>query len=199
MAKEYTHNLRDSRVTAEFVRRTLDYDADTGVFRWKLRTPDENYGAHACSMLNARDAGKVAGCKNHQNYLLISLLGHKYSAHRLAWMYTHGEWPDGEVDHINGDPSDNRIVNLRVVTRAENRRNAALRKDSPSGYPGVWYDEKRGFWGARMRYDGKLMQLGRFPAYEIAVEAKKQAEEIYGFHENHGQRARMTTREAQYG
>jgi hypothetical protein len=122
------------------------------------------------------------------------LLGRKYGAHQLAWLHSTGVWPDGEVDHINGDPTDNRLKNLRVVTLAQNRRNAARRKDNASGVTGVWRHPSTGKWHAYLRYNKKLLQLGRYDDFTVAVEARKQAEEIYGFDVEHGTRQRLTLR-----
>lgn len=195
----HTAAPRDPRITAEYVRKLLDYDPESGHMRWRVREPDENYDAHSCKMLNARDAGKIAGTLNTQNYVLIELLGRKYGVHQLAWLCTTGVWPDGEVDHINGDPSDNRLKNLRLVTLAQNRRNAARRKDNTSGVTGVRLDTATGKWHAYLRYNKKLLQLGRYSDFALAVEARKQAEEIYGFEAEHGKRQRLTIRTSNTG
>jgi len=184
----------DPRITQAFVRDVLDYDPDTGEFRWRLRTPNEHYSEHVCRALNARDAGKVAGSSCGQNYLKVQLLGAKYMLHRVAFLWQHGEWPDGEVDHIDGNPQNNAMCNLRVVTKAHNRRNAARRRDNDSGVTGVWRVPKSGKWLAYIRYEGRLRNLGRYVAIEEAIAARKAAEVRYGFHENHGARTRMTQR-----
>jgi hypothetical protein len=186
----------DPRITQAFVRDVLDYDPDTGEFRWRLRTPNEHYSEHACCVLNARDAGKVAGTPTHQNYLRLQLLGDKYLLHRVAYLWLEGEWPDGEVDHIDGDPTTNAWRNLRVVTKAQNRRNAARRNDNTSGVTGVWRLPNNGKWLAYIRFNTRLIRLGRYADFEAAVAARRAAEIRYGFHENHGSRKRMTLKGA---
>lgn len=104
----------DGNLTAERVREILDYDPLTGVFRWAIRTSP------------AAAAGDVAGSL-YAGYRRIRIAGRAYLAHRLAWLHVHGEWPAGEVDHRNGNPGDNRIGNLRVVTPQENKHNIHVR------------------------------------------------------------------------
>lgn len=184
----------DPRITQAFVRDVLDYDPETGMFRWKERAPNEHYCEHSCIALNARDAGKVVGTAGPQNYLQVQILGRKYMLHRLAHLWMLGEWPDGEVDHIDGDPANNAWSNLRVVTRAQNRRNAARRSDNASGVTGVWRVPESGKWLAYIRYDRRLLNLGRHVNFDDAVAARRAAEIKYGFHENHGSRKRLTIR-----
>jgi hypothetical protein len=195
MTEERTTAYRkenDPRITQAFLREVLDYDPGTGVFRWRERVPNEHYNEHACRMLNTRDAGKVAGSLAPCNYLRVQMLGSKYLLHRLAVLWMEGCWPQGEVDHIDGDPRNNRWTNLRVVPREANRRNAARRSDNTSGVTGVWRVPESGKWLAYIRYDKRLKNLGRYERFEDAVAARKAAETIYGFHENHGKRRRMT-------
>lgn len=182
----------DARVTADFVREVLDYAQDTGEFVWRARTPGDYYDEHACKALNARDAGKVAGSAAPNNYLRVQLLGSKYLLHRLAWLHVHGHWPDGEVDHIDGNPRNNALSNLRVVSMAENRKNAARRVDNRSGVTGVRWEATSGKWHACIRHNKRLLQLGRHACFARAVAARRAAERLYGFHVNHGKRERMT-------
>jgi hypothetical protein len=85
-----------------------------------------------------------------------------YRAHRLAWFYVHGEWPPGELDHINGDPSDNRIANLRLATSSNQRMNARRRSDNTSGTKGIWFYKRRAQWIAEIMIDGKKHHVGQF-------------------------------------
>jgi hypothetical protein len=94
-------------------------------------------------------------------------------------------WPD-ELDHINGDKGDNRIVNLREVTRAENNKNKSRYKQNSSGFTGVGWHKVTKKWAAKIRVDGRDYHLGVFASIEAAKEARAAAEKHYGFHENHG-------------
>lgn len=100
-----------TEVTAEQVRAVLSYDKETGVFHWKT------------APRAARKAGAIAGGKNRQGYFTIRVFREGYLSHRLAWLYVHGVWPAGDIDHIDGDRSNNRIANLRDVSRSVNLEN----------------------------------------------------------------------------
>lgn len=100
-----------SALTVEDVERLLAYDADTGALTWR---ESPRYGI---------PAGSVAGCPNRRGYIVLTLLGFKCTAHRLAWLLHYREWPKQVIDHINRDKADNRIANLRDVAQAVNVRN----------------------------------------------------------------------------
>lgn len=113
-------------------------------------------------------------------------MGVYYRAHRVAWAITHGEWPTSDIDHINGVRDDNRICNLRAVTRSQNRRNSSMRSDNKSGITGVALDKKFNVWRAQIHVDGKHITLGAFPTFEAAVGARRKAALKHGFTERHG-------------
>ena len=104
-----------------------------------------------------------------RGYVLISIDGTRYPAHRLAWLYIYGQWPNGQIDHINRNPSDNRIVNLREATVAENGHNAGLRIDNTSGFKGV--HRHRNLlarpWQARIKFGSRRISLGYFETPEV--------------------------------
>nr|WP_175479900.1 HNH endonuclease signature motif containing protein [Paracoccus homiensis] len=108
-------------------------------------------------------------------------------AHRVAWAVIHGRWPNGEIDHINGDRSDNRLANLREVTKRENHRNMAIRSDNTSGVTGVYWAREKGKWAAYIKAD-KMVALGRYDTFAEAVAARRAAEKVLGYHPNHGRR-----------
>jgi hypothetical protein len=110
-------------------------------------------------------------------------------AHQVIWAMVHGEWADGEIDHVNGVRTDNRIANLRLVTRQQNNRNMAKRCDNTSGVTGVTWDKRRRKWSARIRHGGVFKALGRFDSIDAAAEARERAMREYGYHANHGKRA----------
>lgn len=160
-----------SKVTRERLLELLHYEPQTGVFTWRVdRTPTVK-------------AGDVAGTsKNSSGHHVILIDWRPYRAHRLVWLYVHGRWPNGPIDHINGVRNDNRLVNLRDVTakiNTENQRRA--RSDNQCGYMGVrWH--RNGAWQARIGLGGgRQKHLGLFDTPEEAhaayVAAKRQLHE----------------------
>ena len=124
--------MADAILSADRLRAVVEYDPETGVFVRKVRLAQRHQaGDRADFRINK---GPMTG------YRRLSLDSKRFLAHRCAWLYVHGDWPQGEIDHINGDPGDNRIENLRVVeaqTNAENKRRA--RSDSRSGLLGFLF------------------------------------------------------------
>lgn len=155
------HPMRTD-LTVEYVRSLLDYDPETGVFTWRDRP-------NIHPSVNARLARKITGASdNGSGYSRITIDNKRYYAHRLAWFYVHGEWPEGQIDHINGTPSDNRITNLRLATNSQNHANTCRRRDNTSGFKGVSWDKRRGHWRAAIRSGGKQHHLGYFNTAEEA-------------------------------
>lgn len=144
-------------LTQDELKALLHYDSDTGVFTRLVRTS------------NAINVGDIAGTTDAKGYVIIRVKGVTHKAHRLAWLYVHGVWPSGEVDHINHDPSDNRISNLRDVSKSANQQN----RRAPRGYS---RDGNR--WKAQIRVCGKWQHLGCFAteseAHAAYLSAKSQ-------------------------
>jgi len=130
--------------------------------------------------------GRVLGTLRKDGYLAIKPHGIEILLHRAAWMYVYGEFPDGYIDHINKDKTDNRIENLRDVAHVVNMQNKKTYKNNSSGTMGVGFVRSSGRWRARITVDEKQVVLGTFVLYSDAVNARKNAEVLYGFHENHG-------------
>lgn len=173
----------------EVLRQLLDYDPETGAFTWKPRGPEWFYdGAKQkardfAARWNSAYAGKPALSALSDGYRCGTLLGVGVSAHRIAWVWWHGKEADS-IDHINGNTSDNRITNLRSVTKAENARNHKRRKDNASGFVGI----HKGKWGRWIvQVQGKHHAC--FPCLGQAIKARKEAERRHGFHANHGRAA----------
>lgn len=132
-------------------------------------------------------AGKEAFISRKPNgYIYARLMGRAIYAHRAAWAISYGEWPKGDIDHINGDRADNRIANLRDVSRQENMRNAKRNRANRSGVVGVTWCRAARKWQAQIGISGKCKYLGIFSSRDDAVAARRAAERQYGFHENHG-------------
>lgn len=144
-------------LTAEFVRSILDYDPETGVFRWKERPEYPQ-------KWNTRYAGTVAGAvsSNHRYVRLqIRIEEMMYKAHRIAWLYFYGEWPANDIDHIDGNAINNKISNLRCCTKVQNSANS--KGKSRCGLPkGVDYSMARKKYRARISMSGSDHHLGYF-------------------------------------
>jgi hypothetical protein len=135
-------------LTAARLRELLHYDAATGVFTRKVA-------------VGRLKAGTTAGWDGKDGYLRITVDQRRYSAHRLVWLYVHGHWPAGEIDHVNGHKQDNRLVNLRDVSRLANSENKrAAHKGSGVGLLGVSAKGVR--FHARIVVAGKYIHLGAF-------------------------------------
>lgn len=114
--------------------------------------------------------GPIDNVPGRDGYIAIRVCGKKYKAHRLAWLLMNGKWPDGEIDHINGVKTDNRYVNLRDVSKAENMRNQHFaHKGSQSGLLGAYKD--KGMWRAQIKKDGVAHSIGWFKSKEEAHQA----------------------------
>lgn len=155
-----------SRLPVERLAQIVSYDPLTGVFKWKRRP-------EARPEWNTRYAGKVIDCPAKSGYMMLGYrhcgVKANYLLHRAAIAIMTGNWPTGEVDHINGDRHDNRISNLRVVCSQQNRMNTCKVK-SPVGFKGVFMHPDTGRFRATIRKDGKNHYLGYF---STAVEAAK--------------------------
>lgn len=155
-------------LTAGQLRSLLSYDASTGVFTRLTKWGSQNIG-------------DIPGSKSPQGYWQIGINSKSYPAHRLAWLYVYGEWPPGDVDHVNRDRSDNRLENLRVVTRSVNLHNSIGRK--PSNVKGVScisptaQKRTKKIWRASIMVNYKRHHLGNYLTFEEAVEARRQAEQ----------------------
>ncbi|PSH64745.1 hypothetical protein CU103_12440 [Phyllobacterium sophorae] len=167
---------KEAHLTQADLKQQLDYNGTTGEFTWKER-PTENFATEAASKIwNKRFAGNVAGTISSGGYISISVNGRPYRAHRLAWLFVTGEWPEDDIDHKNGIRDDNSWSNLRPATRAENQQNRTKRVDNKSGYIGVTWYKPTGKWNAQIKVGGKKKSLGLHdhpePAYEAYLAAK---------------------------
>lgn len=175
----------DHPLSIEYIKTLVEYDHYSGIFTWRERTL--RIGIERLDKAwNTRFAGKVvlAGTepKGHKYF---SLHDKKYKAHRIAWAVTYNEWPASDIDHINGDPADNRIDNLRLATQSENNYNSRLRRDNTSGIKGISWNKTYQKWEVYINVDGRRIRLGKFEALDKAIAIRRAAELKY-----HGQFAR---------
>jgi HNH endonuclease/AP2 domain len=143
----------------------LSYEETSGKFVWRKKV---GKGKHM--------VGDSAGCVKKCGYVHICVHGRKYQAHRLAWLYVHGKWPAAEIDHINGNPTDNRIVNLREATRSQNvaNRRKVIR---PAWMRGITWNKRERKWKAAIKVNQERIFIGTFDnaeeasrAYQVAAE-----------------------------
>lgn len=174
------------------LRKLLRYEPKTGLLFWCWRDVEMfSDGIHTAGRSAAQWNAKHARMRaftadNCGGYKHGKIFGRGHLAHRVIWAMQTGKWPDDQIDHINGIRHDNRLVNLRVVSNAENCRNQRLRCDNNSGAAGVNWNEPTGKWRARIHVAGKSIHLGLFIRRVDAITARASAEIVYGFHENHG-------------
>jgi hypothetical protein len=154
-----------SVLTAEQLRTELHYDAQTGVFTRIACRPGVTQG-------------RIAGVTNRHGYVVITVLFRQYAAHRLAWLYSFRRWPKSQIDHINGDKTDNRISNLREATPSQNKANTSPQRNG-SGVKGVSWSVKDQRWHARIQVDGKRVFLGGFASQQEAADAYAAAARLH--------------------
>lgn len=153
--------MTKSIITQEELKELLHYNPDTGVFIW-IKVPKKSLKI---------SVGLVAGYKNYYGYCSIYIKGALFPAHRLAFLYMNGLMPVNFIDHVNGNPFDNKFDNLREASHLENMRNKKMRKDNTSGYVGIEYVNKSNRWRAVCNTGGKKNFLGSFASKEEASEA----------------------------
>ena len=174
----------------ELLRKLLRYEPETGKLFWRERSREAFTCDRSYKTWNAKNAHNEALShheptgKTSQRYKRGSIFGTNYMAHRVCWAMFYGVPPSKFIDHINGNPIDNRIDNLRDVTKKENSRNQKFRSTNKTGVCGVSWNKGRrsGFWVATI----SGIHLGSFSCFDDAVRARKNAEIDFGYHENHG-------------
>jgi hypothetical protein len=156
----------ESTLTHERLLAALQYDPQTGIFRWKIRT--------SIRVMVGQQAGSIV-----KGYVEIGLDGVHYQAHRLAWFYMTGEWPALQVDHKDTNRANNAWFNLREATHGQNVTNSGPRRNNRTGLKGV--TPFNGRWHARIMHDGALHLLGYFDSPEAAHAAyARKAHELHG-------------------
>lgn len=151
--------MKIQRLTSSRLSELLHYNKDTGLFIFKVTR-------------GGISAGTVAGTANTvSGYIYIKIDRNMYLAHHLAWFCTYGTWPAEQLDHINCNPADNRIDNLRLLCGAINSANAKKRNDNTSGFKGVVFHTRSEKFYAQICINGRIRHLGSFPWASLAARA----------------------------
>jgi hypothetical protein len=177
----------------EVLCQILRYETDTGKLFWKERglerfTEGKQRREHNAAIWNGRFAGKeafITALPTGHRY--AGIFGVKYLAHRIIWKMIHNEDAVG-IDHIDGDPTNNRLSNLREAPQSVNGKNMKIRRNNTSGVMGV-NPHRNGRWVASITLDYRKTHLGVFDSFDDAVAARKAAEITHDFHPNHGRAA----------
>ncbi len=162
------------KIDQETLKSLLHYNPDTGIFTW-LVSPSIQV-----------KAGMIAGKKDRQGYVHISVANECHRAHRLAFLYMTGSLPVNHVDHIDHVRDNNAFSNLRDVTEAENFKNLGLSKRNTSGVNGVTWNKSSKRWQAYGRVSNKYKYIGVYKTIEEAAAARQAHNVMHGFHQNHG-------------
>lgn len=149
-------------LTQKELKSMLDYNEKTGKFVWKIAK-------------KGLEKGSLAGNIRPDKYRRIAINNKIYYEHRLVWLYVHGTFPTHCIDHINRNPSDNRICNLRLATQKQNLENQSLNRKNTSGFKGVSFMKTRNKYRASLTHNSKTYHLGIFKTAEEASIAYKNA------------------------
>ena len=162
------------RITQKRLKELLSYDPATGLFTW---IKSRSHGAAGC----------IAGTPHNTGYTYIGVDGRIYPAHRLVWLYVHGEMPSGELDHRNGIKTDNRFANLRLASNSANGANKPVYKNNKCGLKGVHLHKPSGRWKAQIKKDGRVRHIGLFACPTAAHMAYvSAAKRLHGEYANAG-------------
>jgi len=176
----------------------LTYDPESGVLTWKPRPRDEFKNAQVFKAWNKTNANKAAGSRladseKRPSAIHVSIYGKPHKAHRIIWTMLYGPIPEGmTIDHINRDPWDNRLSNLRLATKSENQRNRAASRRNKLRLKGVSRQGGTCLFLSHISIDGTPVCLGSFPTKGLAAVAYAKAALRH-----HGEFARITTAHAQ--
>lgn len=182
-----------SNISVESLNKMVDYDRNTGLMTWKVAPPDifEAKGNKTklgmCITWNKITNGGPAFNRDSGNgYLMGTLLGKNYKAHRVAYAIHTGDWPEGEVDHIDGDRRNNKPENLRDVSKSVNQRNCAVSANNTSGVTGVSYSSRDKMWLSQITRPDGTLSVCRFIEKKDAINAQMKERTKFGYHKNHG-------------
>lgn len=150
--------------------QNINHLVDEGMLDRALLLESLYYNPETGNFLPRSDAGiRIRSTLRDNGYFIVHYRNKKYLAHRLAWFYMKGHWPDREIDHINGNPSDNRFVNLRLADRTENAHNRRLGRNNTSGARCVTFERKTGKWRVGISRFGHKFWLGSYRDKDYAI------------------------------
>jgi hypothetical protein len=171
--------------TPDELRNIVEYSPETGKIFWRERPVSYFCDARSAKSWNSKHAGKEAFTTlDGAGYLYGRVNRIALAAHRVAFAMVNGRWPNTHVDHLNRNKSDHRISNLREASPEINGKNCKRRSDNKTGVTGVVRDGE--IYRAEICSAGKRFSLGKFQSIEHAAIARRAAEKVLGFHENHG-------------
>ena len=176
-----------TRLTVEELWLNVRADPETGKLWWRRPLRSQFQSDKLWRISLARRTNREALSSPHSaGYLHGKINGHPLFAHVAMFALVHGVWPSGQIDHIDGNRTNNRISNLRDVSASDNQRNQSRRSTNRSGFTGVHWHAQSKSWRAQIRHDGRTVSLGCFKTISEAARARAKANVRFGYHENHG-------------
>lgn len=161
--------INQTKLSHEELLRNFSYDPETGIFTRLVSA-------------GCVKAGSVASYYNGRGYNTMYINNISYSAHRLAWFYVYGRWPNGQIDHIDGNPGNNRLRNLRECEPHENQQNRKINKNNKTKYTGVYYADWASKYRAMIRHKGTKYHIGLYDtAFEAYIAYLQKKAELHTF------------------
>jgi hypothetical protein len=161
--------VKESLLTQDYIKKLFKYNPETGDLLWRIQKGTQGI------------IGNVTGCTDDRGRILIKINSKRYYAHRLVFLYHHGYFPEYEIDHIDRNPSNNRISNLREVSHICNMRNAKRDRTNTSGITGVYQVKGDGKWRAAITINRKIYHLKFTSSFKDTVIARHNAEIKYNW------------------
>ena len=178
--------MQQLQALKELAENLLTVDPNKGKLFWEERPRDMFPSEWSWKVWNINNSGKEAFTAiNSDGYKHGTIFGKSYKAHRIIWILCNDDNLK-HIDHINHDPSDNRLVNLRSVAPNKNWKNRSKNSDNKSGFNGVSWHKAIGKWVAYISHEGKKIHLGSYRDIDAAIAARQVANIKHGYHMNHG-------------
>lgn len=176
-----------AELTFNVLWEILNYDLGTGKLFWRERPRKYFKSEGSWKAWNKQYPGKEAlNTDDTYKYKQGRIFGKLHLAHKIIWMMCFEKWPDGEIDHIDKDRSNNRLTNLRDVTHLDNMKNLTVFSSNTSGVSGVKFYKALSKWMVTINVNKKRLHLGYYTDFDEALRVRKAAEIIFGYHPNHG-------------